>query len=314
MMRAVILALLVITGGLSGCLGITDDEFTYDTSLDTPGWEVGDWWLYTFVTPEFGEDSARLVIAEKDEANSNWMLAISSEREAQRHAVISHNPFLGRVTFDSLSVFENGDPQSVFNFPWNKGDTWKFTLFAEDWNAQTSFVNGDVATVNAQSNGGHTLNYWFDASRGFITSLEWIDDTGVKRLKMILNDNGRNHDGQVWFIRATDLKDELYESADGDIYDSFLDSGHPSGVDFDFLVWYLDVDISGGGGSGTLSLKDHAGATPLARAWGSNSRESGSIGTIPSNTGEYSLTITLNGQDSYIHLKVAGGIQTTWTL
>jgi hypothetical protein len=130
---------------------------------------------------------------------------------------------------------------------------------------------------------------------------------------MILNTNGKNHEGEVWFIRATDLKDERYQSTDGDIYDSFIDSGHPSGIDFDFLVWYLDVDISAGG-SGTLSLKDHSGATPLARQWGPNSRESGSIGTIPSNTGEYSLTITLNGQQSYIHLKVAGGIQTTWTL
>jgi hypothetical protein len=313
-MRAIILSLLVLSAGLSGCLGIIDDDASSESTLGTPGWEVGDWWLYTFVTPEFGEDSAQLVVAEKNDVDENWMLAISSEREAQRHTVINHNPFLGRVTFGDLSVFENGEAQNVFNFPWSKGDTWQFTLLGEDWNAQTSFVNGDVATVNAQSNGGHTLNYWFDSSRGFITSLEWVDDTGVKRLSMMLNSNGKNHEGQVWFIRATDLKDERYESTDSDIYDTFLDSGHPSGVDFDFLVWYLDVDISGGGGSGTLSLKDHAGATPLARTWGPNSRESGSIGTIPSNTGEYSLTITLNGQESYIHLKVAGGIQTTWTL
>ncbi len=312
-MRAIILALLLLSGGLSGCLGIKDDEDFSDSTLDTPSWEVGDWWLYTFVTPEFGEDSARLVIAEKNEVEEHWMLAISSEREAQRHTVINHNPFLGRVTFGNLSIFENSEAQNVFNFPWNKGDTWQFTLFGEDWNAQTSFVNGDVATVNAQSNGGHTLNYWFDSSRGFITSLEWSDDSGEKRLSMILNSNGKDHEGQVWFIRATDLKDELYQSTDGDIYDSFTDSGHPSGIDFDFLVWYLDVDISGGG-SGTLALKDHSGATPLARQWGPNSRESGSIGTIPSNTGEYSLTITLSGQQSYIHLKVAGGIQTTWTL
>jgi hypothetical protein len=312
-MRVVILALLVLSSGLSGCLGITDDDDYSDSTLDTPGWQVGDWWLYTFVTPEFGEDSARLVIAEKNEVDEQWLLAISSEREAQRHAVINHNPFLGRVTFGNLSIFEDGEAQNVFNFPWSKGDAWQFTLFGEDWNAQTSFVNGDVATVNAQSNGGHTLNYWFDSSRGFITSLEWLDDSGERRLSMILNSNGNDHEGQVWFIRATDLKDERYQSTDGDIYDSFTDSGHPSGIDFDFLVWYLDVDISSGG-SGTLSLKDHSGATPLARAWGSNSRESGSIGTIPSNTGEYSLTITLSGQQSYIHLKVAGGIQSTWTL
>ena len=46
------------------------------------------------------------------------MVGISSEKEAQRHAVVNHNPFLGRVTFDQLSVYENGEPQRVFNFPW----------------------------------------------------------------------------------------------------------------------------------------------------------------------------------------------------
>ena len=77
------------------------------------------------------------------------------------------------------------------------------------------------------------------------------------------------------------------------------------------MVWYLDVNIAQGG-SGTLSMKDHQGASPLTRAWGSGLGK-GAIGTIPSLSGDYSLTITL-GQSSELHLKVAGGIITQWTL
>ena len=78
-------------------------------------------------------------------------------------------------------------------------------------------------------------------------------------------------------------------------------------------MWYLDVNIAQGG-SGTLSMKDHQGASPLTRAWGSGASEKGAIGTIPSLTGDYSLTITLRGASSELHLKVAGGIITQWTL
>ena len=56
----------------------------------------------------------------------------------------------------------------------------------------------------------------------------------------------------------------MYEENDQEIYDSFFDSGHPSEGDWDTLVWYLDVEIaSGAGGSGSLTMKDHAGASPL---------------------------------------------------
>ena len=72
---------------------------------------VGQNWLYTFITPQFGEDSARLVVAEIDNGSGEYVLGISSEREAQRHAVINHNPFLGRMTIDALAVYENGEPQ-----------------------------------------------------------------------------------------------------------------------------------------------------------------------------------------------------------
>ena len=80
------------------------------------------------------------------------------------------------------------------------------------------------------------------------------------------------------------------------------------------LVWYLDVEISEQGGSGSLSIRDHQGASPLTRAWGAGATEKGSFGTIPSNSGEHSITVTLRGQDSFVHLKVAGALVRSWTL
>ena len=115
-MRVALLSLLMVSVSLTGCLGIGEgsgsEEFVVD-EVEKPGWQVGDWWLYTFETAQFGEDTARLVVTEINQEEELYMLGISSEREAQRHAVINHNPFLGRVTIGALSVYENGDQQPV---------------------------------------------------------------------------------------------------------------------------------------------------------------------------------------------------------
>ena len=157
--------LLLCTSVLAGCLdGPTVNSGIGDTTeeeLALPDWDIGDQWLYTFVTPQFGEDSARLVVAEKDNESGNYRLGISSKEEAQRHAVINHNPFLGRVTMDGLSVYEEGDPQPVFNFPWNVGDSWGFTLFGQEWTAETESIYNGVVEVSASSDDGHTLTYSF---------------------------------------------------------------------------------------------------------------------------------------------------------
>jgi len=242
------------------------------------------------------------------------MLGISSEGEAQRHAVINHNPFLGRVTMDGLSVYENGDPQSVFNFPWAVGDSWQFRLLGQDWTATTDNIYNGEVTVSATSTEDHELSYVFSGGQGFIKSLLWTDNEGIDHLEMNLNQKKTGFTGDVFFYRAGDIHDNLYEENDQEIYDTFLDEGYSPNEVWDTLVWYLDVEISQQGGSGSLSIKDHQGASPLTRAWGAGSTEKGSFGTIPSNSGDHSITVTLRGQDSFVHLKVAGALVRSWTL
>jgi len=313
-----LLVALMASLSLVGCLeGPTvDSDGQGNTTADElvlPAWDVGDQWLYTFSTPQFGEDSARLVVAEVSEDDGLYRLGISSEREAQRHAVINHNPFLGRITMDALSVYEQGEAQPVFNFPWEVGQTWTFTLLGQAWTAETTSIYNGVADVVAQSDEEHRLMYSFSGREGFLESLVWTDGDLVEQLRMTLNQAKSGYEGDVHFYQARDLLDSMYEENDNDIYDSFLDSGHPDGEDWDVLVWYLDVNIASGG-SGTLTMKDHQGASPLTRAWGSGATEKGAIGTVPSISGDYSLTVTLRGGDSSLYLKVAGAIATQWTL
>ncbi|MDP6235644.1 MAG: hypothetical protein QF364_07375 [Candidatus Poseidoniaceae archaeon] len=314
---ASLMLLLLCTSALAGCTtGSVDSTESNSTTVEQtllPQWEIGDQWLYTFITPQFGEDSARLVVAEIDEDEGVYQLGISSEREAQRHAVINHNPFLGRMTIDGLSVYENGEPQSVFSFPWTVGDSWTFTLFGQDWTASTDSLNNGNARVSATSADGHEITYTFSGDKGFMENFVWRNDEGVRQLRMDLNAARDGYSGDVFFYRAGDLLDNRYENNDQEVYDTFLDEGHSTEGDWNTLVWYLDVEISQGG-SGSLSMKDHAGASPLTRAWGSSATEKGAIGTIPSNTGEYSLTVTARGQESFIHLKVAGALVFQWTL
>ena len=319
-MRAYLLSLLMLTISLAGCIndegsnigGIGD---TTEDELALPDWQIGDQWLYTFVTPQFGEDSARLVVADVREDDGLFMLGISSEGEAQRHAVINHNPFLGRVTIDGLSVYENGEPQAVFNFPWTVGNTWEFRLLGQQWTASTDNIYNGEVTVSAESDEGHELDYVFTGREGFIKTLVWQDNEGNENLRMNLNQKKTGYSGDVFFYRAGDLHDNLYEENDQEIYDSFFDDGYSANEAWDTLVWYLDVEIDDKGGSGSLTISDQQdGSSPLSRAWGNGATEKGSFGTIPSKTGEHRITLTLQGETSFVHLKVAGALVRSWSL
>ena len=314
-MRVALATLLLASLSLSGCINTGDsgsEDFEVE-SVEKPGWQIGDWWLYTFETAQFGEDTARLVVTEINEEDGQYMLGISSEREAQRHAVVNHNPFLGRVMIDDLAVYENGDPQSVFNFPWNDGDSWEFTLLGEYWSAKTTGSINGMAVVTATSESGHSLEYHFDGRHGFLDFFEWTDQDGELQFRMSLTDTGSDFSGEVWFIRATDLKDRIFQGPiDGEATDTFADSGHPSGIDFNYYVFYIDAALLQGG-TGTLSVKDHVGNSVLTRTYtaGTQSQE---LATIPSRSDEYTLEVTLTGGQSMIHFMIAGGIENYWEL
>ena len=65
--RKLLSALAVLSIALQGCMSSTNSILGGSEDLEVPEWEIGDWWLFTFTTPEFYDDSARLVVATVDE-------------------------------------------------------------------------------------------------------------------------------------------------------------------------------------------------------------------------------------------------------
>ncbi len=323
---AFVLALLLLATGMSGCLGGGGDDGlpSEDDPFNVPTWNIADWWLYTFSTPEFSDDTTRLVVAEDDaEGGTAYMLAISNQNEARRHAVLNHNPFLGRITHDNLSAFEGGEPGAVFKFPFQKHDSWQFTLFEAEWTAEVIEVHLEnngvtrnrIAVITASADDGSVLAYIFDESAGFLRTLIWTDPSGVEQLNIQLATFGSGHEGEVWFIRAGDIFDKEWDNnglPNVEIEDSFFVSGHPSAGDYDEMIYWLVGEMGGGQSSGSLTLRDHADLTPIFEEWTAGDKTS-ELGQAPYPSGEYTLTGTQSG-NSYIHLIVAGGISFSWTL
>jgi len=116
--------LVILLTSMTGCTAVTDSITGNSSSeeISVPTWELGDYWLYTFSTPDYSDDTTKLVVATTDieEGGTAYMLAISSIGEARRHAVLNHNPFLVRITHDQLSPFENGEAKDVLDFPLKK--------------------------------------------------------------------------------------------------------------------------------------------------------------------------------------------------
>ena len=306
---------LLLATALSGCSGISGIVGGSD-SVEVPTWEVGDWWLYTFSTPDYTDDTARLVVASvSEENNTSYMLAISSLAEARRHAVLNHNPFLGRMMQEDLSAYENGVAQAVMDFPLEEGKTWGFTLFSIEWSASVWSISGNSVTIGANADDGSHLEYVYNGDVDFFSTFVWTDASGVQQMRMMLADSGEGHSGDVYFVRGGDLYSHLWEdtSPDIEVRDTFFVSDHPSDGEWDEMIYFLDAECGGGSSTISLTLRDHGSLSALERVWGPGASESGTLGTIPYPSEEYTLTATFTG-DSYLRLKIAGGITTSWSL
>ncbi len=310
--------MLMLVSALTGCTGITSgiSSISGDDEISVPTWEVGDYWLYTFSTPDYSDDTTKLVVATTDieENGTAYMLAISSVGEARRHAVLNHNPFLGRITHDELSPFENGMAQTVLDFPLEKNKAWSFGLFGNQWNAVVSSTDSSIASIRATANDGSTIDYIFDANLAFFSSFIWTDADGTVQLKMKIADQGIGHTGDVYFVRGGDLySNNWYNTGpDAEFVDSFLVNDHPKDGEWDEMIYFLDASC-GGGSTITLTLRDHLSVSALERFWGPGAEETGTLGTIPYPSEEYTLTATFTG-NTHLRILLAGGITYSWNL
>jgi len=312
-----IVMLMMITS-LAGCTGISSGigGNSGGEEISVPTWELGDNWLYTFSTPDYSDDTTKLVVATTDieENGTAYMLAISSIGEARRHAVLNHNPFLGRITHEGLSPFENGISQMVLDFPLSKNKAWGFSLFGNDWNAVVSSVDSSIASIRATANDGSSIDYIFDGNIAFFSSFIWTDAEGVVQLKMKNADNGVGHTGDVYFVRGGDLYSNNWDNTgpDAEFVDTFFVSDHPNDGEWNEMIYFLDASC-GGGSTISLTLRDHTSVSALERLWGPGAEETGTLGTIPYPSEEYTLTATFTG-NTHLRILLAGGITYSWNL
>lgn len=315
--RTFAILVVLLSSSLAGCSGGQSDSGGPSSGVfEVAAWETGDWWLYTFSTPDYSDDTARLVVASTSEEDGTaYMLAISSLTEARRHAVLNHNPFLGRITHSELGAFENGVAQSVLSFPLEEGNAWSFTLFSMEWDAFVSDISGSTAVIIATSSDGSRLDYVFDNEAGFFHSFTWKDPMGVTNLRMMLSDSGSGHTGDVYFVRGGDLFGSTWEDSGNDIEirDTFLVNDHPSDGEWDEMIYFIDADC-GSGSSISMTLRDHTSISALERIWGPGASEMGTLGTIPYPSGEYTLTATFTGSSTFLRVRIAGGIAQSWSL
>jgi PBP1b-binding outer membrane lipoprotein LpoB len=57
------LMILILAMPLSGCTQNNDTTSNSKDEIEVPTWNIGDYWLYTFSTPDYNDDTARLVVA-----------------------------------------------------------------------------------------------------------------------------------------------------------------------------------------------------------------------------------------------------------
>ena len=148
---------LMFSLSLAGCLeGPTVSRTTVATPRKTnspSSWNIGDQWLYTFITPQFGEDSARLVVAESttNPASTDWASPASGSATPRRH----QSQPLPRPRPWTVVRLRRRRAQPVFNFPWNEGHL-VVHLLGQQWTATTASIYNGVVDVVADSSDGHT--------------------------------------------------------------------------------------------------------------------------------------------------------------
>ncbi|UCE73588.1 MAG: hypothetical protein JSV56_11255 [Methanomassiliicoccales archaeon] len=295
------------------------DEGQVPSEISLPTWEKGQYWTYSFKTPDTEDLVSRIVVASDD--GTDYQVGVSSRTDAQRHGVLNYNPMLGRVVMEDLGIYEKGIPQSLLSFPLKKGKEWTFTMFGiNDLKAYISEIGTAdlpdggttyIVDILATSPSGERLTYSYDSQAQWIHSLVLEDANGSPQVEMTLVSCGKGFSGDVFFVRGVDLIDQMYTAPVLQV-DNTLIEGHPDWGPFESLIYHFEVS-TGDGSGGTLILKDPTSSSEaMRRVFGPNIFEN-SLGTIPSPSEELSTQVTLMG-NAYLRLRIAGGIEYVWTV
>jgi hypothetical protein len=293
----------------AGCLGASPggDDGDDAGTIAAPAWETGQWWTYAVVIPE-AEVVTTMVIGDVDE--TDYHLGSSRLVDAQRHAVLNHNPALGRIRVADMALYEKNEPQLLLQFPLETGASWNFSLFGvERFDATITAVADGRVTIVAESPSGDRLEYVYHRASGWLTSLVH-SEAGGELLRMTLVEAGTGYSGEAWFCRGGDLYEGEFSGPDFEFYDTaFANDGHVRYGPWSYVVYWLEEDIRSG--SGELVLRDHDGAQ-LTRVYAPGNSHQG-LGVVTGASGNWTLQVSLSG-NADVRLVVAGAIEYGWTL
>ena len=305
------IVLLFLGTTISGCLGDGFSNNTDDIAISSPSWIKSDFWEYSVKTSNL-EISTTMVVSIDNDATDYYVGAGSLE-DAKRHAVLNHNPALGRVQMSDYSVYENNQPQKIIDFPLKTSKSWSFSLYGEnEFVASVIDIQNGMAEISAVSDNGARINYIFSQEARWFSYFEFNNANGETVLSMELANYGTGFTGNAYFCRGGDLYDKEFEGPDLEVYDTvYVNEGHERYGNWNYILYQLETEIGTTGG-GELVLRDHESTAieTLVFNSGTNQRI---MGTVEGSSGNWTLEISLSG-DSYVRARIAGAIQYTYTV
>jgi hypothetical protein len=315
-----------------------------------PVWQPGAQFAYTVYTWDGadGQRRSQLVNAVNtgvDDQKHQYNLAADTQEDAISHAVDNGFPFLGRVTTEDLRVYEDGAPQPLFGF-WPLAGVatpaWDFRLFGTDWRGavqsvdqsgnaagagRTSAVLNFVAEPRNRTTGTkRRLQYSLDVGVGFLSRLALTDAAGDAEIDMTLNNyQPSGYTGQAYFVRATDLYDTTWQTADGGSGGNatFEVGQHRTDGPWDMLVYLYDVVVGcdSSDSAAALSIAGAAPGAPPVRKFSfvRCAPEQRHIDTIRPAAGQplearYAVRARVAGNQTEARLRVAGGMLYEYTV
>ncbi len=307
---AVFFSCLFSLSTMSGCLG--DGLFSSEEnaiSIGNPDWEKGDFWDYSVKTINL-EISTTMVVSVDDDATDYYVGAGSLE-DAKRHAVLNHNPALGRIQMSDFAIYENNVPQKILDFPLKESKSWSFSLYGEnEFITSVISIQNGKAEISAVSDSGSRISYIFDEEARWLSYFEYINSNGESELTMNLANYGSGFTGNSYFCRGGDLYDKEFSGPDVEVYDTvYVNEGHERYGNWNYILYFLEAE-TGGSGSGELLLKDQLGTEVLAKTFspGVNLAERGEL---EGDSGNWTFELSLSGE-SYVRMRIAGAIQYTY--
>ena len=305
------IVMLFLGTTISGCLGDSFSNNTDDIAISSPNWIKSDFWEYSVKTSNL-ELSTTMVVSIDNDA-TDYYVGTGTLEDAKRHAVLNHNPALGRVQMSDFAVYENNEPQKIIDFPLKTSKSWSFSLYGEnEFVASVIEIENGLAEISAVSDSGARISYIFSQEARWFSYFEFTNANGEAILSMELANYGTGFTGNAYFCRGGDLYDKEFEGPDLEVYDTvYVSEGHQRYGNWNYILYFLEAN-TGGSGSGELTLKDHLGTELLFETFSPGVTKN-EMGSVEGNSGNWTFEIALSG-DSYVRMRIAGAIQYTYAV